>query len=288
MTFSERLGIVRKALQVESMGDALRYGLWNALYVSYRDVIYDEVPNTYLLLDHPSDHELRAFAEKLWREVEKWPLPNWKPADTLNREMFLNYCKNFILKRPWHSVYDLVEFFPNHFPAGKSVDDAFRTEVDRVLETENAGYRFLGRQLTPITAAGEITEVAEALQLGGPFESASTNLGKALQLLSNRETPDYPNTIKESISAVEAACRVVSRKPKATLGDALKAVGDETIHPALRKAFDNLYGWTNDEGGIRHAMTEDARSGLAEARFMVVACSAFTNYLAAKYASPSG
>ena len=87
---------------------------------------------------------------------------------------------------------------------------------------------------------------------------------------------------------MEAACRVVSGKPKVTLSDALKAVGDESAHPALRDAFSKLYAWTNDEGGVRHAMTGATSVSFADAQFMVVACSAFTNYLATKSASRSG
>ena len=108
-------------------------------------------------------------------------------------------------------------------------------------------------------------------------------MNQALQLLSNRESPDYPNSIKESITAVEAAAEVISGKPKATLGDALKVIGDESAHPALRDAFSKLYGWTSDAAGIRHASLDGTSVGFAEAQFMVVACSAFTNYLAAKF-----
>jgi len=43
-----------------------------------------------------------------------------------------------------------------------------------------------------------------------------------------------------------------------------------------------LYGYTSDEDGIRHAILNDPELGFAEAKFMVVSCSAFVNYLIAK------
>jgi hypothetical protein len=40
----------------------------------------------------------------------------------------------------------------------------------------------------------------------------------------------------------------------------------------------NLYGYTSDESGIRHAILESKDIGFAEAKFMLVTCSAFVNF----------
>jgi hypothetical protein len=97
-------------------------------------------------------------------------------------------------------------------------------------------------------------------------------------MLSDKEKPDYRNSIKESISAVESACRLVTGLPKATLSDALKRVPN--LHPALALGFDKIYGYTNDAEGIRHSLTTDqAANTYTEAKFMLVACSAFVSYL---------
>jgi hypothetical protein len=101
----------------------------------------------------------------------------------------------------------------------------------------------------------------------------------AISLFSKKPEPDYRNFIKEAVSAVESVARVVTGNPKATLGDALKRINDKmTIHPALRDAMNKLYGYTSDEGGIRHAMLEESNIDEAEAKFMIVACSAFVNF----------
>ncbi|OAV67399.1 hypothetical protein Barb6XT_01497 [Bacteroidales bacterium Barb6XT] len=57
-----------------------------------------------------------------------------------------------------------------------------------------------------------------------------------------------------------------------------------TIPPVLRKSFEFLYGYTNDSStGIRHALMDDSNVPDAdEAIFMLVACSAFINYLTKK------
>ena len=53
----------------------------------------------------------------------------------------------------------------------------------------------------------------------------------------------------------------------------------------MKKAFTCLYGYTSDSGGIRHALTEDdVVPNFEDAKFMLVSCSAFINYLIAKVA----
>lgn len=103
-------------------------------------------------------------------------------------------------------------------------------------------------------------------------------------LLSDRENPDYENSIKESISAVEAMCNEIVGK-KSTLGEALKQLKKENkIHPSLESAFEKLYGYTSDASGIRHAGQMDGKnSTFEEAKFMLVACSGFVNYLKGIY-----
>ena len=52
------------------------------------------------------------------------------------------------------------------------------------------------------------------------------------------------------------------------------------IHGALKEAFMKLYGYAGDGKGIRHAGNLGGPdSTFAEAQFMLIACSAFLNYL---------
>ena len=49
-----------------------------------------------------------------------------------------------------------------------------------------------------------------------------------------------------------------------------------------------MYNWTSDEDGVRHAIKGAPQVGLSEASYMVVACSAFVNYLVVKSAMGNG
>lgn len=70
-----------------------------------------------------------------------------------------------------------------------------------------------------------------------------------------------------------------------TLGEALKKVeGKVAIHAALKKGFSNIYGYTSDASGIRHALLDESNLDFEDAKYMLISCSAFVNYLASKSA----
>jgi hypothetical protein len=64
--------------------------------------------------------------------------------------------------------------------------------------------------------------------------------------------------MKESISAVEAICKIIAQNDKATLGPAIDAIKARmNLHPKLQEAFKAFYAYTNDTHGIRHALKDD-------------------------------
>lgn len=109
------------------------------------------------------------------------------------------------------------------------------------------------------------------------------HLTKAIELCSKRPIGDYRNSIKESISAVEYICR--KKTGENDLGKGLSKLEKKgvIIPNLLKKAFDTLYAYTNnEETGIRHALMDEDGTyapGVDEAIFMLVSCSAFINYL---------
>jgi len=90
------------------------------------------------------------------------------------------------------------------------------------------------------------------------------------------------NSIRESIAAVEAALRHLNGNPSATLTEGLAVFEDKhgPLHPSLRQGLAMLYAYTADESGVHHALIEETAGVTGDdARFMLVTCSAFTNYL---------
>jgi hypothetical protein len=81
---------------------------------------------------------------------------------------------------------------------------------------------------------------------------------------------------------VEAALQHLTNKPCATLIDGLAAFEARygQLHPSLREGLIKQYGYIADDRGVQPGLTGRpiVVSG-DDARFMLVSCSAFTNYL---------
>lgn len=95
---------------------------------------------------------------------------------------------------------------------------------------------------------------------------------------------DWAGSVRESIHAVESIAKKIHPEAK-TLGEALKAIERHwPIHGSLKSAFSALYGYTNDEDGVRHARVFKDTPNVDEvdALFMLGACASFVSYLAAR------
>ncbi|KAB0477571.1 hypothetical protein, partial [Pseudomonas vancouverensis] len=115
------------------------------------------------------------------------------------------------------------------------------------------------------------------------YSGVQLHLNQALKLMSDRQNPDYRNSIKESISAVESICKIITQDDKATLGKALKIIEEKySLHAALKSSLSQLYGYASDGDGIRHAMLEESILSYIDAKFMLVSCTNFINYLIEK------
>lgn len=152
---------------------------------------------------------------------------------------------------------------------------------NKTLEQEMSAYRFVDKCITQITCEEEIGAIEQAINKGE--ELVRKHLQRALELLSDRTNPDYRNSMKESISAIERLSIQETGEKKGTLGQLLKKAGERIdIHPALQEAFSKLYGYTSDESGIRHALSDRDVVDFEDAKYMLVVCSAFINYVAGK------
>ena len=139
--------------------------------------------------------------------------------------------------------------------------------------------------LAKITNEQEIGSIEEAVSHSNKYEAVSTHLKRALELYSDRKEPDYRNSIKESISAVEAFARIAAGGKKVALKEAIKLLEVETgqiFHSALKGSILKLYGYASDEQGVRHSLIDGNSVGHAEAKYMLVGCSSVCNFLIEK------
>lgn len=191
-------------------------------------------------------------------------------------------------KNEWYTKLELIEFTISVLRKAcknnngyKQIVEAFIMRLNTTFIRLNYAYRVVDDLIVEITDEEEIAAIREALT---QTSSIKMHISEALKLLSNRRDTDYRNSIKESISAVESLCREITGKK--TLGEALKNLEKNgvVIPTFLKSGFEKLYVYTNDEKtGIRHALMNDAEiPTFEEAKFMLIACSAFVNYIQGK------
>ena len=269
MRFSQRKGLrpIKSIIQKDSMDQDLKAGLWNALQL----VVLDKVDNHSWISETPYQQLFRV----LWFGFFKYTLDNlndyWETTRRRIREWYF--------EAEWYDVYDFIEFIAQNLSG--SDKELFIRICNSVLEKELSAYRFIGDNIGEITNEAEISAIEAALANTSPFTGINGHLQNALEKFTDRKNPDYRNSIKESISAVEGMARLITGDSKATLGKAIKRLKDNglVLHPALEDAWSKLYGYTSDSDGIRHAMLEESKIRSSDAKYMLVSCSAFVSYL---------
>ena len=276
-SFSQRRGIdpIKKDLQIDFMDDELSNGIWNVLHdhciMPFNDVQYsriEDIGNFY------------NFAKKLWGDFFK------KQIDSIPSFVYevIRTIKNYYFQSPYNKRYDLIEFLYSEIGFDVEQQKKFESDLNKIMEREFCGYRLVNGIVTEISSKEEMQEIEEAIQT--PLSSVNQHIQKGLLHLSNRENPDYPNSIKESISAVESLCKKIVGNDNATMGNALDEIerqGRIELHEDMKDAFKKLYHYTSDSGGIRHGLTEgDTPPDFDDAKFMLVSCSAIVNYLISK------
>ena len=276
-SFSQRIGKtqIKSVIQTDWIDDELMNALWNGLTIFYWEgqIQIDWVK------DNPND--IQVLLTRIWIHFFKNRLDEMPPRF----ERIHTYIKKFFFNAEWFEVYDFIEFVPLKYTPDyySQTNKKFIEYCNKVFERELSAYRFLNGTLTQISTKEEVESIEEALEISDNLKPVKTHLNRALELFSDRKSPDYRNSIKESISAVESYCSILTGNPKATLGQALKQIEkDNNIHSALKSSFSSLYGYTSDADGIRHALLENDNLNQEDAKFMLVACSAFINYLRQK------
>jgi len=257
-------------MQFESMDLDLLTGLWNGFQLHF----WKHVKPT--LAGDAATSELEEVVRKAWVHFFKWPLTDmnwsWETNERRMREHFTTHN--------WFKMYDFVEFM---LPCADCLEcgneRSFTLFCNEMLEKENSTWRIVNKIVVPLTTEHEIGAVESAIN--SPYEPVGIQISCALKKLSDKTNPDYRGSIKESISAVEFVVKLIGDNDKATLSSILSKVKKNVgLNDRLEQGLLSIYAWTNDEkGGIRHAMMQNKELSPADARFMLVACSAFANYL---------
>ncbi|WP_237982048.1 AbiJ-NTD4 domain-containing protein [Bacillus thuringiensis] len=112
-----------------------------------------------------------------------------------------------------YQIYDFIEFTAQNC---KYESDAtkFKTECNRILERELSAYRFVENTLVRINSQQEMDSIENAINFKRNKTFIDMHIEQTLRLMASRENPDYINSIKESINAIESICKVIANDEK--------------------------------------------------------------------------
>ena len=280
--FSQRFGFTPPAadLHETEFPNSLRAGLWDYLQIGF---LSDPTSRGSPYLGYSL--QFRSFCNVVWHHFL------FEPMDTIPESPYeaVREVRRFFFALEFNRAYAFLEFCGN-LSRGCWIEfapDYFRLQCNRILERERSAFRFLGSILVRITSDDELEEVSKSITQN-QSSGVSSHILRATQLYSQLPNGDYRNSIKESISAVESAVSFVTGEKPSGISRPLKKIADDFgIHPAMRDGFEKLYAFTSDSDGIRHAILDQSTVGQAEARFMLISCSAFANFLLAKQSKAS-
>lgn len=281
MRFSQKIGktSVRDSIQIESIDEKLENKLWNTVQINFFNRIGT---GSYYSVIENSD--IGQVFHGIWidffgNRIDE--IPKNQERD-ISVPKFIEYIKGWFFKCQWYEKYDFLEYLSKldikYFELG------FTVKCNESLKREMSAYRIVDGHIIQITSEEEIIEIEDALTNSSKWEPVNIHLKTAITYFSNRENPDYRNSVKEAISAVESVCKIIVGNNNTTLAPALKIIEEKhKIHRALRSAFTSIYGFASDAGGIRHSLLlDDIEVSMEDAKFILVSCSAFINYLKVK------
>lgn len=258
MTFSKRYGFDSKTIpQKEDMNKDLRVAIWNVIYENEIEVFCNR-------------KLIEAVVKKIYKE--EIDLFTSKSKD---RKIEL-FKRNF-MEIEWNKIYDIIEFTV-YYSEYKYIINKF----NKVLIEENSAYRIMDEgSVVPIVDDVEINEINEVLNC--KYDVVKNQIKDALILLSDRKNPNYKDSFKNSISAVESLCKIILKNENISLGQALKQIEKDQkikLNGTLKKGYSILYGFASNE--TRHGTIKEPEIDYDLAKYMVVSCSAFINYLISK------
>lgn len=226
----------------------------------------------------------------VWWQFMNQPLEDFEDRGSY-RVVFRAYMEDANVM--WYQKLDLLEYVirtsvnhteKNKYTKALEIFQHFIHLLNQEFERLDFGYRIVNLMVTDITSEEEKVCIEKAI--AESTDNVRQHMEKAIELYRTKPTPDVRNSIKEAITAVEAACRELTGEN--TLGDAIKKLESKGVilQDRLKASITQMYAYTNQPNtGIRHALMDPDGKYMPtkdEAYFMLISCSAFINYLRLK------
>ncbi len=230
------------------------------------------------------------------REVQRigrLPPIEYERSKTSDLKAAKNHAESILQDLEWDKVYDFCERLYSHLATsvGYEWDNEYQEttskaeaqayiadELQRIFTEESLAFEFSsgkvnrrGRKHTV-----EVTTRAQVV-LGDPkLGSARRHYEKAMSFFRHPAKPDYENSVKEAVCAVEAAGKALFPSAKAaTLGDLAKwlATTSEVSMPrALVQTISGTYGYRSGGNGVGHGGSSGGAATAEVTEYVLAVC----------------
>jgi len=274
LTFSQSAGIdpLPQPAKLGELPRKARNALWSYLFHSMQSSGHP--PPYFHMLGAPWDVVFYDYHVSILNS----------PADEFNNDMGvqLRVTKQLFLDGEYNRVFDVVQFIMGH----EFVPDGFREFVVTTLQESMCAYSIVEGVWTIVSSAvpEQRTSVERAFRVlnDGPFGGARRHLSNSSECIN---AGDHSGSVRESIHAVESVARRIDNNSRKSLAPALDSLAKRglVLHGAFKNGIERLYGYTSNEDGIRHSLS-DATTNVdaADAVFMFGACASFAAFLVEK------
>lgn len=201
----------------------------------------------------------------------------------------------------WEKVYDFCERLYGHLPQELGYEDNYgnytvevsrgdmqmyiASELQRLFLEEDLAYEFTegtvrrrGRKHTVELAAKSQVVLGDSR-----LSSARKHFDKSLQFFRHPTRPDYENSVKEAVCAVEAAGKALFPIAKAsTLGDLVKWLGSTTevsVPKAICQTLTGVYAFRSGGDGVGHGGASGGKATLEVTEYLLAVCASQIIYL---------
>lgn len=275
LTWSQKNGVspLPRQLRLDEISNEFRAIIWAAIY---RD--FNSLQKIYSRQQHGSQHThpyWRSFIEDYAVKIEH------RQVDTLSnhKDDAILWLKERVYKNHYHDVLTFLQAIFEH----RLIRQDLKTRIQIAFETARMAYRVIDFQIVPIGTEAEATNIKKAFEDASAIEQKgpASHLKNSASALTSG---NWADSVRESISAVESVAKVACpEKDGDTLGPIVtQLVKDGRIkHSGLGKSLKNLYGYTSNEKGVRHALVFDDEANIDEKDAMLLfgACASFVSYL---------
>lgn len=188
-----------------------------------------------------------------------------------------------IMNCEWWQFYDICEVVKT-VPDSADKKVKLTQKINTLFQEERLGYKFRDDQIEKIGSEEfdqAILQAIEQQQIGPRFEVPLHQLNKALTF-RNSMPPDYPNSVKEAVNAVEGVWQVIKEMPGTALPTVLSNL-DPPLPDGLKKIYIGLYGYGSGSEGARHAGVGGHTVDAEEAELIVHCAAAAISYAISKF-----